>query len=39
MFQTPHQASQPGDPTKGLGISRESGLEGQQDLITGLPKD
>ena len=38
-FWTPHQASQPGDLTKGLGIPRESGLEGQQDLITGLPED
>ena len=36
-FRTPHQAFQPGDLTKGLGIPRESDLEGQQDLITGLP--
>jgi len=35
----PHQASQPRDLTKGLGIPRESGLEGQQDLIIGLPQD
>ena len=34
-FWTPCQASQPGDLTKGLGIPRESGLEGQQDLIIG----
>ena len=33
------QASQPGDPTKGLGIPRESGLEGQRDLIIELPQD
>ena len=39
MFWTPCQASKPGDLTKRLGISRESGLEGQQDLITGFPKD
>ena len=32
------QASQPGDLTKGLGIPRESDLEGQQDLIIGLPQ-
>ena len=38
MFWTPWQASKPGDPTKGLRISRESGLEGWQDLITGFPK-
>ena len=38
-FRTPHQVSQPGDLTKGLEISRESGLEGQQDLIIGLPED
>jgi len=38
-FWTPHQASQPGDLTEGLGIPRESDLEGQQDLITGLPED
>ena len=35
----PHQASQPGDLTLGLGIPRESGLEGQWDLIIGLPQD
>ena len=27
----------PGDPTKGLGIPKESDLEGQWDLIIGLP--
>ena len=32
-FWTPLQASQPGDPTKGLGIPRESGLEGWWDLV------
>ena len=30
---TPHQASQSGRMAKGLGIPRESGSEGQQDLI------
>ena len=35
----PHQASQPDDLTKGLGIPRESSPEGQQDLIIGLPED
>ena len=35
---TPHQASQPGDPTTVLGIPRESDLEAQQDLITRLPQ-
>ena len=34
-----HQASQPGDPIKGLGIPRESDFEGQWDLVTGLPQD
>ena len=38
-FWTPHQASQLGDLTKRLGISRESDLEGQHDLITRLPQD
>ena len=38
-FWTPHQASQPGDLTKGLGIPRESDLEDQWDLIVGLPED
>ena len=38
-FWTPRQASQPEDITQELGIPRESGLEGQWDLITGLPKD
>ena len=37
-FWTPRQASQPGDPTKGLGISREYCFEGQQDFITRLPQ-
>ena len=37
-FWTPHQASQPGDLAKGLGIPRESDSEGQWDLITGLPQ-
>jgi len=37
-FRTPHQASQPGDTTKGLGIPMESDLEAQQDLITRLPQ-
>ena len=36
-FLVPHQASQPGDPTKRLGIPKESDFEGQWDLITGLP--
>ena len=31
------RASQSGDLTKGLGIPRGSGREGQRDLITGLP--
>ena len=34
----PCQVSQPEDPTKGLGIPRESGLEGQWDLIRALPE-
>ena len=38
-FRTPHQASKPGDLTKGLGIPRESDREGLQDLITRLPQD
>ena len=32
-FWIPCQASQPGDLTKGLGIPRESGFEGQEDLL------
>ena len=36
---SPRQASQPGDLTNGWGIPRESDLEGQQDLIIGLPQD
>ena len=35
----PMSGFQPGDPTKGLGIPRESDLEGQQDLIIGLSQD
>ena len=35
----PHETFQPGDPAKGLGISRESDFEGQWDLITELPQD
>ena len=38
-FQAPHQASQIGDPAKGLEIPLESDCEGQWDLITGLPQD
>ena len=38
-FGTPHQASQPGDLTKGLGIPRDSDLEGQWDLIIVFPQD
>ena len=38
-FCTPCQASKPADLTKGLAFPRESGLECQQDLITGLPGD
>ena len=34
-----HQAFQPGNPAKGLGIPRESDFEGQQNLTTGLPQD
>ena len=33
------QASQPGDSTNGLGILRESDLEGLWDLMIGLPQD
>ena len=33
------QASQLGGLAKGLGSPRESALEGQGDLITGLPED
>ena len=36
-FSAPHQAFQPGDAAKGLGMPRESDFEGQWDLITGLP--
>ena len=36
-FRTSCQASQPGDPTKGLEIPRESDHEGQWDLFTRLP--
>ena len=38
-FWTPRQAAQPGDLTKGLGIPKKSGLEGQGDLIIGLLLD
>ena len=38
-FWIPCQASQPGDLTKGLGIPRESGLEGQRDSIIAFPED
>ena len=34
----PTSGSPPGDSTKGLGIPRESDLEGQRDLITRLPQ-
>ena len=37
--EPPYQASQAGNPKKGLGIPREADLEGQQDLIMGLPQD
>ena len=37
-FWTPYQASQPGGLTKRLGIPRESDLEGQKDLIKGIPQ-
>ena len=39
MFWTPHQASQPGDWTKGLRIPREFGLEGQWDLTVRPPQN
>ena len=35
----PLQSSQPGDPSKGLGILRKTDLEGQQHLIIRLPQD
>ena len=35
----PNQTFKPGDPTKGLRMSRESDFEGQWDLITELPQD
>ena len=35
----PRQASQPGDLTNGLGIPKESDLEGQWDLMTRRPED
>ena len=38
-FSAPHQAPQPGDAAKGLGMPRESDFEGQWDLIIGLPQD
>ena len=36
---TPHQASQPGDPAKRPGIPKGSDFEDLWDLITGLPQD
>ena len=36
-FWAPRQVSQPGDLMKGLGNTKESDLEGQWDLIIGLP--
>ena len=38
-FWVPCQASQPGNPAKGLGIPRESDFKDQWDLITGLSRD
>ena len=38
-FWAPYQASQPGDLTKELGVSREFDSEGQWDLIKGLSQD
>ena len=38
-FWTPCQASQPGDPTKGLETPKVSDLESQRHLIIGLPED
>ena len=38
-FLASHHVSQPGDPKKGLGISRDSDLESQWDLILGFPQD
>ena len=38
-FRASHQASQPRDLAKRLGIPRESDTEGQQDLITGFLQD
>ena len=38
-FLNPMSSFQPGDPTKGLGIPRESDPEGQWDFIIGLPQD
>ena len=38
-FWAPHQTSQSGGLAMGGGVSRESGFESQQDLITGLPQD
>ena len=37
-FLGPNQTFKPGDPTKGLRMSRESDLEGQRDLMTELPQ-
>ena len=39
LLWTQSQASQFADPTKELGILRDSDLEGQQDLIIGLLQD
>ena len=38
-FWAPRQASQPGGPAMGGGISRESDFEGEQDLTAGLQQD
>ena len=38
-FWAPHQAPQPGGLAMGGGAPRESGFEGQQDVITGSPQD
>ena len=37
--EPPHQAFQPGSLAMGGGSPRETGFEGQQDLITGIPQD
>ena len=38
-FLAPHQISQAGNPAQRVGIPRESGFEGQQDLIAELPQE